>query len=172
MITNPELKRLIKITRALGIRIKIIQKTGRYPYAGTYSAPTRRSRGLIEIYKSNGVSQHDMFLILLHELGHHIDFLIRRRVPEAYYYIDQEYVPRWARRSILSAEKHAVQYAEILFLHFEFKFPYWKVKRECAFDYYQYYYFYKTGTWISKKQTSDFLDAWDKKYKNSLVTVK
>lgn len=171
MITNAELKRLIKITKALGVRIKIVQKTGRYPYAGEYT-PSRRHKGLIVIYQSSGISQHDMFLILLHELGHHIDFLIRKKIPDAYYYIDQEYCPRWARRSILNAERHAIQYAEILYHHFEFKFPYWKVKKECAFDYYQYWYFYKNGVWITKRQTTAFLAAWDKKYKKSLVTVK
>lgn len=169
---NTELKRLIKITKSFDIRVKVISKSGKYPYAGEYSAPNRKSKALIEIYHSSDTSDHEMFLTLLHELGHHIDYLIRGKVSDAYYYIDQEYCPLWARRSILISEKYAVQYAELLYHYFEFNFPYWKVKRECAFDYFQYEYFYKTGVWLTKKQTLVFLKAWDEKYKKSLVTVK
>lgn len=171
-MTNADLKRLIKITKTLGVRVKITTIGGKYPYAGEYSYPSRGTKALIQIYQDSSTSEIDMFLILLHELGHHIDFLIRGKVSDAYFYIDQEYCPLWARRSILISEKYAIQYAEILYHYFDFRVPYWKIKKECALDYFQYEYFYKTATWLTKKQTRMFLKAWDAKYKKSLVTVR
>jgi hypothetical protein len=111
----------------LNIEVEFVDQKKLGSDAGGYVAPKGQCKGKITI--SNEYNGLTTILILLHEIGHHIDFLKRGYVEDedaAYQYypdVRNTYCPLKHRRLIRSVENYAIKYAYELSIFLDLKLP-------------------------------------------------
>lgn len=165
-----ELKRLVKFAESLGVKVLFVEYSNR-DYHGCYIHPEKFEPGIIEVCKSPRTSYTFQISTLLHEIGHHLDFIESGRIPDSYNLIDSENCPEWARRAIFNAEHRAVKHAEKLYWTMRLRVPFWKVKMELSADIYLYRTFRATGNYPKEKELREFRRKWKKRYKKRFSNI-
>ena len=169
MVTN-ELKRTIKFAESLGLKIRFVKGANK-DYHGCYVHPDKKQTGEIEICRGPRTTITFQIITLLHEIGHHLDYTERLKMPAALCSVGENSTPKWARKAIFNAEKRAVGFGEQLYWTLMLKIPFWKVKKELDTDIYIYRYFYIYGDYPTGKSIAEYQKRWDKKKKKSLMIV-
>ena len=158
-IRDEEIKQLIKY--ANGLKVKVQFKKG---YRGCGGADWSWEPPTITIYEPQR-SKTQVILNLLHELGHHMDWiyndkLVKEDVIRAYeilnntgvFVSDNKHIPKRFRKIILEEEKAAIEYMETLWKELDLGIPRWKVKLAQHLDLFEYKFFYKHGRFTTREE--------------------
>lgn len=159
-----ELKRVVKFAESLGLKVHFIDAYKR-DYHGCYMHPEKFEPGIIEVCKTRRTTITFQIITLLHEIGHHLDFIESGKMPDSYNLIDSDDCPDWARKSIFKAERRACKHAEKLYWTLRLRVPFWKVKMELSLDIFLYRMFKNTGDYPTTKQYESFRRNWKKRFK-------
>ena len=123
-----QIEKIIKYAKAiLNVDVKFISKDKSQNQSGGYIAPTGQRKA--EVLIGNYHSGIETILILIHELGHHIDFLQRGYVHEeevAYHHYPEnkgEACPKKWRKYILNTEYQAIIHAREIATYLDLKLP-------------------------------------------------
>jgi hypothetical protein len=158
-IRDDEINRLKKYAEGLGIKITLVPF-----YRGSGGGEWDMSSREITIYTRDDWSKTDYILTILHELGHHLDWVYNDKKDsaisyKAYAMLNQGhmYGPRLDMsqkyRDVLLAEEEAgVYYMDILHKELDLKIPLWKVKMQQELDLYDYVCLSKEGRFSTTKE--------------------
>jgi hypothetical protein len=163
-LQKTEFKRVVKFAESLGLKVHFIDAQKR-DYHGCYVHPEKFEPGLIEVCRTKRTTITFQIAILLHEIGHHLDFIKTEKLPDSYNLIDSEDCPDWARVSIFNAERRACKNAEKLFWTLRLRIPFWKIKMELSVDIFLYGVFKRTGDYPREKEIESFRKNWKRKFK-------
>lgn len=111
----------------LGVDVKFLGKEKFYGHSGGYTAPNGQRKA--EVIIDNQYNGLTTIFILLHELGHHIDFLKRGYVHDeevAYHYYPEKRnsgCPKKWRKYIVNTEYQAIIHARELATYLDLKLP-------------------------------------------------
>lgn len=159
-----ELERVVLFARGLGVKVLFI----RGGEDGSYVNPKdENDQGIITI-NSRGYTVAKISS-LLHELGHHMDFVKRGRMPEAYDHLYAKKTPRWARQSVCNAEARAVEHALKIYWDLMLRVPLWRVKKDLAMDLYQYRVWLRKAQFPTGPEQKAFGKRWDRMYRKALL---
>lgn len=142
-----------------------INKLGLKLYTRPYSRDTGAAEYVegqfITIFESRN-TKTDLILSLLHELGHHLDWLANKPTPEENKAIellntgamvgDRSDIPKESRRIILQIEKNGVKYMSKIHRDLKLEIPFWKVKMQQDLDLIDYRHLYHTGRFANKAE--------------------
>lgn len=146
---SKEIEQVMSYARGLGILVKETHVKKLIDNAATWSTNPPE----IEVYVTKSVTKTDILLSLLHELGHHHDWLATGRpdVPGAY----QSEADRKPGDGPISKDQRRIIYdSEFRGISYMFKIakqlglrslPEWRIKEEMAFDKWTYRYYYYHG---------------------------
>jgi hypothetical protein len=154
----------VKFAESLGLKVHFIDAQKR-DYHGCYMLPEKFEPGVIEICKNKRTTITFQIITMLHEIGHHLDFIQSGDLPDSYNFIDSKNCPEWARTSIFYAERRACKNAEKLYWTLRLRIPFWKIKMELASDIFLYRAFKNTGEYPTFKQMDEFRRKWKKRFK-------
>ena len=167
-LVQKEIDRLVKYSEGLGIIVRF--KSSNDPHvAATWSNYPPE----IEIFTNNNTSKTDIILSLLHELGHHHDWLNngRKEIPEAY--TDEANrkkgdppLSREKRRIIYDNERRGINYMAYIADQVNLKTPpLWRIMAEMAYDKWSYRYYFVHGDDPSRQEKIKKRKKLIKKYK-------
>lgn len=139
-----ELKRVVKYAKGLGLSVAFKPYKPRSGTGGYYDGVSKE----IVVYQGSRDTKTDMILVLLHELGHHLDFIYKgkrdpKKLSEA---LDKEHarketdppLARHLRQFIFDCEYNGTQYMPVLAKELDLKIPLWKVEAEAKLDQWVY----------------------------------
>lgn len=167
-----DLKRLLKYAESLGIKVSLKQMI-----KGAGQAEWDMHDRSITIYTSNSMSKTKIILSLLHELGHHLDWIYNdkqdteeahnayRMLNEGHMFGDRSDVPKRYRDIIYREEKAGVHYMSIIHKELDLKIPKWKVKLQQHLDLYDYEVFMNTGSFPTYQEYKIYKQKIKPKYK-------
>jgi hypothetical protein len=126
-IREKELERMIKYAEGLGIKVSFIPSSE----DGT-EAQWEMSGKEIKIFTKKNQTKLSIILSLLHELGHHLDFVYnkRRHTKKVWDAVHAENPTKSQRRIIYEDELGGAAYHEIIYNELNLKIPLWKVRVE------------------------------------------
>ncbi len=160
--TSAELRRLIKYANGLGVKVSMLPYT-RGSGLGGWVLDTQE----IDLYVSHYFSNHCVILTLLHELGHHMDWVYKGRktskeVDKAFSLLSEgsiegyrKDIPKKYRKIIYQEEIDGMAYMEIIHKELMLKIPFWKVKWDEDFDTNIYKMLYKEGRFLTLKECKE-----------------
>lgn len=171
-IRDVEIARIKKYAEGLGI--KVLMK----PYTpgsgdGEWDCIERK----IIIYVADGQAKSDIILALLHELGHHLDWIYKNKeVPEdvikAYERLcegdasgERLDLSKKDRKIILDEELSGIRYMDIIHKELDLKLPLWRVKVCQELDIFAYQTLYDTSKFPTLKQYNNLKKRLTKKFK-------
>jgi hypothetical protein len=164
-----ELNRLIKYAESLDVKV-LFPKYKRGYGAADWSWIDQT----INVYVHSKNTKIGLLFSLLHELGHHLDWIYKKkRIPSNVYLAYNKLVDghmdgfrtdldKNTRRIILQEELDGIHYMEFIFKELDLKVPYWKLKLQQKLDIYDYKMLYKKGRFST---TAEF-----EKYKKRVKT--
>ena len=154
-IRDDEIKRLTKY--AEGLNIKVVFK----PYQrGIGSAEWDIENRQIVVFQAPGDSKTKIILAMLHELGHHLDWIYNNKHHseeslKAFELLNEGSIeghrfdiPKKYRKIIYEEEKSGIAYMSIIAKECDIKIPHWKVQLEQYMDLLDYEWLYKKGAYI------------------------
>lgn len=154
-IRDQEIERLRKYAQGLGIKV-VIRKGKKNCKDGGYWSPDPPT---IEVLCYSSTSKTDIIIILLHELGHHLDWVYKNRKDDKKlnrvlhkYWMKQTLTKR-ERKAIRQTEYDGIQYMSVIAHELGLKVPKYKIKAEMDLDRWTYDYFYKHGKFPTMKDT-------------------
>lgn len=140
MIRDNELKRILQYCKGLGINV--VFKTD---HKSDAEAEWLTDGSQITIFKNANHSKVQLILALIHELGHHMDWVYKdRKIPiKLDNALGKEYNHTEHERSLIyKCEKDAAEYHTYLVKELQLKIPHWKIlfERDLALEIYKFYY--------------------------------
>lgn len=170
-----ELKRVIKYAEGLGLKVVRKRYTKGDP-SGTYD----HNNLTIELYEWPSQSLTRKILILLHELGHHMDWVhiskqresqLLNKALEKDWERDKKLktsrqvppIAKYLRRHIYNSEKRAINYMPVVFNELRLSIPRWKLKLEMELDTWVYLRYYQSGKYPSRNETAEWISEWRKR---------
>lgn len=144
-----DVRRLLAYAKGLGLTVKFKPYNPITKVGGEYSDETKE----IVVYRSKKDSSHDITLVLLHELGHHLDFIYKgkrdsKRLEAALKKSEGEsegILARSYRKSILECEIAGTGYMPQITKELDLRIPMWKVVAEMKLDQWIARRFYQSG---------------------------
>jgi len=169
-IRQEEFDRVIKYAKGLGINV-VRKRYKRNDPGGTYDHESQT----IELYEWPGQSYTCKIFIMLHELGHHLDWVHimqegnsillnkawerewerRPRVSKP--------TPKYLRRHIYNSECKAIDYMAVIYKELRLNIPKWKLEYEMALDRWVYLRYYQTGDYPTNKEQKEWKRQWRRK---------
>lgn len=159
MIRDEEIRRLKKYAEGLGA--KIIEKPS---YKGCGGGDWDCDTRTITYYTDKHQSKTDIILNLLHELGHHLDWIYKGKkiskkvlkACEVFYegvvFGSKAHVSREYRKIIYEEERDGIFYMDIIWKECGLKLPLWKVKLRQYLDLLDYNRAYLDGRFTTAKE--------------------
>jgi len=145
-----EIQRLISYAHGLGVKVylKPIPFRAKNHDAGTWSTDGSE----IEIFYKPSQSKTTIILSLIHELGHHLWFVYKkRRMPDLSFNKALEMdsrsgvTPKSARKKILAVERESTKFWEVIITDTNIKIPKWRIQMAISYDTWQYEHYYEHG---------------------------
>lgn len=141
-LRDREVDRIIKYAEGLGITVKFeLYKRGLPAVACWELSPTPT----ITIFEYPSLSKTTKALMLLHELGHHLDWIYKgkkdsKRLEDALHRDwdrtphKDPVLPKSLRKLIYQSEYDGTHYMPVIAKELDLKIPMWKILAEQAFD--------------------------------------
>jgi len=153
-LPQKEIDRLVKFAEGLGIIVSFHSQGSDGDAASWSESPPH-----IEVYLNANPNKTDVILCLLHELGHHFDWIRygKKETPEAYLEDNnrKEGDPPLSldkRRIIYENEKRGINYMLKIAKQLDLKYPkLWRVKAEMTYDKWVYRHYFYNGEYPSNK---------------------
>lgn len=149
-IRDVEIKRLISYAK--GMHIKVLFKP--YSIEESASASWSVDGSEIIIYEQSGISKTSIILSLIHELGHHLEFIHshnRKPSTKLANALDSEELKK-QRKVVLDYEIKSALWWESIYKETNMKFPFYKLSLQKDFDIWQYEVFYETGKFPTRSK--------------------
>lgn len=161
-IRDKEIQRLIKY--AEGMNVSVLMEPY-IPFSGD-SAEWDSNGTRITIFIGKRDSKLYTILSLIHELGHHLEFVhSRNRVfPER---LNDAYInaaSKLDKKMILDFERKSAEWWETIYKETDMKFPIYLLYKQREFDIWQYEVLYETGEFPTKNQMKIKLRELREKY--------
>lgn len=163
-IRDREITRLIKYAEGLGLKVIF---TPYKPYSmdlGYWSIDGTE----LTICKGAKQSKLSIILVLIHELGHHLEFVHtynRAGMPGLSKALDNLEVSKDSRKLLHKWEKDSAAWWDLIYNEVGLKFPKYRLEVEKAFDIWQYKVYYLEGKFPNKKRKQKKLDNLMDKYR-------
>ena len=169
---DDDLKRVLKYAESLGIKVYF-----KKPIRGAGGAEWDMIDKSIHIYASKSTPKTTILLNMLHELGHHLDWIYNNKsdsaeaftayklLNEGNMFGDRSDIPKHYRKVIYEEETAGVYYMDIIHKELDLKIPLWKVKLEQDLDLFDYRMLYVKGKFSTAKEFKDYNLSKTKKYK-------
>lgn len=156
-----DIKKLKRYANKLGLKVYI------RPYSRHTGAAEYSSGKFITLFVSK-TTKTDMILSLLHELGHHLDWLQNKRITQ----LEQEALTilnsgpmvgprpdlsRKHRAKILQIEKAGVKYMSKIHKLLKLEIPFYKVKHQQAIDLFDYKFLYHHGRFATHEEATNLI---------------
>jgi hypothetical protein len=148
---DKELQRLVQYGKGLGLTVLFKPYKKGSLTGGEYDGIGKE----ITIYSTSRTSKTDMLLILLHEFGHHLDFIYKgkrdpKKLIEALNKEDARKpndppLARGHRKYIYDCEMAGTAYMPVIAREIDLKIPMWKVEAEMELDRWIYRIYLQTG---------------------------
>lgn len=158
-----ELDRLIKFSEGLGVKVRFHKDKMNNDAGAEWDLSGKE----IIIYYRDDESTTSLILKLVHELGHHLDYVNNKRrhtkqIEEA---VSAENPTKTQRRILYKDERNAAKYHEFIYDTVGIKIPRWKivVEREWSLEVYRQEIYNPEGP--SKKEKRDIRKRLTEKYK-------
>lgn len=158
-LRDKEVSKLLAYAKGLGIKVKFKPYRTGCP-GGEYCNEERT----INVYKWPKQTKTDVILILLHELGHHIDWVYKnKRDPKVLLealYKEESRTPKdppiskRLRKRIYQCEYDGTAYMPIIAKELDLKIPMWKVEAEMECDRWVYKQYFITGDIPTTKEVA------------------
>jgi len=167
-----DIRKLKKYANKLGLKV----------YTKSYNKDTGSAEYVsgkyITLFVNKYTTKNDMILSLLHELGHHLDWLEKSTSKEeliAFEYLAQgsmvgsrKDIPKKYRRRIFLSEKSGIKYMSKIHALLDLSIPFYKVKQQEDMDILQYEFLYKKGRFITNIEATKHIykkvDFYKRKY--------
>ncbi len=149
-VRKEELRRLCRYAEGLGTRVRFApRKKGHNAYA-EWELFTDNTT-LITIYTYPGVSRLSLVLSLIHELGHHRDFIAGNRRDTGEPSGDEVNLTREQRKQIYDYELRGMKYWKQIYHDTDCRFPIWRLFMQMEIDIEAYHYYCIHGKNRTKK---------------------
>lgn len=158
-VRDEDLKRLVHYAKGLGLKVKF-----RKHIKGIGGAEYDWEHQEIWVYRSSSCSKTTLILNMLHELGHHEDFIAKgrkttKRVEKAFAKLNDGNIYGYRldltkkdREIIWKEERDGIEYMDVIHEAANLKLPRWKVKRAQHLDLAEYNLLYKEGRFLTTKE--------------------
>jgi len=154
-----DISKLKKFANSFGLRIYYRPYT-RYTDMAQYVLGRH-----ITVFVSSTTSKTEIILSLLHELGHHLDWVLNKRIDKetekAYTGFKAKEYKKYSK-IILEVEKAGIRRMTTIHKLLELEIPLERVKKQQKIDLFPYQYFYKHGRPAGAK----VMDAYESKVLN------
>lgn len=137
---DDELKRVVKYAKGLGLSVVFSPYKPGSGTGGEYDGVSKA----IYVYQGRHDSKTDMILVLLHELGHHLDFIYKGKrdalklqealIKENSRKAGDPPLARHLRQYIYDCELHGTEFMPQIAKELDLKIPLWKVEAEAKLD--------------------------------------
>lgn len=156
---DKEIERIIKYAEGLGLRVLFVRHEPGDPGA-TYDNISKE----IQVYEYPNQTKTNIIMCLLHELGHHMDWVYNRkrgkdstRLTKAlsldWKRKDEDPpIAKYLRKEIYQMECRGIDYMDVIAKELGVKIPLWKVKAEQEFDKWIYKFYYLNGVNPTSKE--------------------
>lgn len=167
-----DLARVKKYAESLGIKVSFKDH-----YPGEGSAEWDMEGQFINLFVHEGQSKTSILLCLLHELGHHLDWIYNDKIIKKQEHDAQQALcsgnmhgkrpdlTKKQRKLILDSEIAGTNYMPIIHKELDLSIPLWKVKLEQDLDCYEYKMLYKKGRFPTRKEFKDYKRKIKNQYK-------
>jgi hypothetical protein len=160
-VKKDDLTRLMKYAESLGIKVHI-KPDSRDGIGAEWDMDTQE----ICLYTHPKMTNHILVLNLLHELGHHLDWIYNNKKESqeevkaqqmlgSSMFGDKSNIPKEYRKIIYESEKAGIAYMSLIHKELDLKISRWKVKLNQYMDMKEYESFYRTGKFLTGAQFSD-----------------
>lgn len=174
-IREEELKRIVLYAKGLGIEVKFLPKTRDINEDAEW-ADHGNEYITIKIYVRKRDSKTMLILKLLHELGHHMDWIYNNKYdpPELIDALDEEDkrkrsdppLEKAKRKLIYKTEVNGINYMDIIASELNLKVPMWRVRAEMDYDKTIYYIYYRKGKYPNLKESQKIRKRLIKKHRS------
>ena len=160
---NNDLHRVKKYAEGLGIKVYFKDY-----YRGAGGADWDMENQNITIYVHKGQSKTQILLTLLHELGHHLDWIyndkkIKKQERKAqqilcsgHMFGKRNDLTKRQRKLILDSEIGGVNYMSLIHKELNLSVPLWKVKMQQDLDIYDYQMLYDYGRFATTEEFTEY----------------
>lgn len=150
-----DFKKLSTLASIMGV--KVVERARSKDDAGTFVYD--REKPYIELF-SGGRKTHEDILVLLHELGHAMDWAEmgrpdEREIPNALIKAEEKLKPA-DRRIVYEYEKRAIANMKLIYQLLNLSLPLWKLEVERRFDLWIAQTLLKTGKYPTKAERKAF----------------
>ena len=162
-IRDEEIKRIKKYAEGLGIKVNFKKHR-----KGVGGAEWDMEDRQITIYISPRTNKTTIILYLLHELGHHLDWIYHNKkdskeAAKAYELLnsgpmfgDRSDIPEKYRQIIYREEAAGIHYMSIIWKELDLKIPLWKVKLQQELDLCEYRRLANEGKFNTIKEHKEY----------------
>lgn len=144
-LRDKEVSKIIAYAKSLGVTVEFKAAAPQDP-AGTYEFGS----SIITVYKKSRSSKTYLILTLLHELGHHLDWIYRDKKESKLLEralsrsnTNEKKVPKHLRKAIYEMEVDGTHFMPIIAKELDLKIPMWKIEAERDLDRWTYWVYYK-----------------------------
>lgn len=177
-VRDDDLKKLRHYAKSLGIKL-IFKKQPRGDWSGANWDFGDPMKPKIIVHTWPRQSKTCVILMLLHEFGHHLDWIHNdktiseeeRKALE----LESERTHRSApiidktlRAAILRSELRGIDYMDVIAKELDIKLPLWKVKADQDLDRWTYTHYFKTGNMPTLKQIKEASKEIRRKYNENI----
>lgn len=166
-IRDDEISRLMKYSEGLGLTVTFKKA----PYGGRTGAEWALTADRITVYEFSSDTKTTIILRLIHELGHHLDFVYNNRrhrdaIINAYEFTAKgKKIPKRYRKIIYDDECNGAAYHLTVWHELNLKIPKWKVEVERDAQLVAYKYEYVHGAEPSNKHMEETRQKLREKYR-------
>jgi hypothetical protein len=158
-----DLARVKKYAESLGIKVYVKDH-----YRGVGGAEWDMEDQSIHLYVYKNQSKTQILMALLHELGHHLDWIYNDKIIKKQETLAQQALcsghmqgkrpdlTKKQRKLILDSEIAGTNYMEIIHKELDLSVPLWKIKYAQDLDCYEYKTLYKKGRFPTTKETREY----------------
>lgn len=151
-----DISKLKEYANSLGLKVYI------KPYNRTTGDAEYNSGTSITLFNRTRTTKTDMILSLLHELGHHLDWIKGKSNKEttvAFELLNQgamvgsrNDIPKKYRKMILQVEKAGIKYMSRIHKDLNLELPFYLVKYQQFIDIFDYQFLYDHGRFSTRKE--------------------
>lgn len=149
-IRDEEISRIRKYTEAIGVKLVMRNKSNKFAAAEWHLDGSQ-----ITIYIAKPENKTQTVLSLLHEIGHHMDWVHHKnreedlKITEVYGRVDfgnkKHITTKSDRKVVYDLEKAGTEYWDMIVKDLDIKIPTWRIEQQKQFDLWQYEYYYENG---------------------------
>ncbi len=144
------MERLVAYAKGLGLSVRILPEVPGLGEAGTYEVSGDGTAELT-VYTHKRQSRLEVVLTLIHEIGHHLDYVHKFRRLESFVgVVEAEAEGRY--EDILKTEIAGTKYWRRIYTDTACSFPVWRLYLAMEFDIWQYVFLRDTGKYPTRAQ--------------------